>query len=190
MNSARILFKSVRNLPKSDVVGSCDSFVVASIGSQRYQTKVIWNQYGGHWNEAWDFEFGPSNSSLQIDVYDKDLMYDEYIGSTTLNLEDMLLSDESCRSFDVKEEELLIYDKDQRPVRGYSGVETTIALAAYLVGTITTSPLAIHSTSRSETKPTKLRVTLKEVQHLPKMDLVGSCDAYAVARAGSHQVTA
>ena len=189
MTTARILLKGVRNLPKADIIGTCDSFLVASLGSQKYKTKVIWNQYEGHWNEGCDFEFSDDDSTLVVEVYDKDMLSDEFIGSTRLNLRELLLSAENSCPFTVVDQELDICDRNSKPVTGYSGAKTTVILAAYLIGVITPSSLVSYKSARGlPVEKTGLFVTLKEVHHLPKMDLIGTCDAYAIASSGGRQV--
>jgi hypothetical protein len=185
MNIARLLLKGVRDLPKVDYIGTCDAYLVASLGSQKYKTKVIWNQYEGNWNEGCDFEFGADDSTLLIEVFDKDMIGSQFIGSTQLNLRDLLLDPESLDPFTVVEKELDIFDKDDTIVKGHSGSKTTIILSAYLIGVVT--PTSVISRRALEEKVC-LSVTLKEVAHLPKMDMIGSCDAYAVACSGGREV--
>ncbi len=40
----KLLLKDVENLPKKDLMGTCDAYAVAAVGeSQRFMTDVVWN---------------------------------------------------------------------------------------------------------------------------------------------------
>lgn len=65
---------SVRNLPKMDQMGSCDPFCRVEFGGERYETKVVPNQYDADWNESFPFALPDATppTALVLTVLDSD----------------------------------------------------------------------------------------------------------------------
>ncbi|KZT11191.1 uncharacterized protein LAESUDRAFT_720386 [Laetiporus sulphureus 93-53] len=76
-------FVSASGLPKMDVVGSADPYFVARLDNKiSYISAVITSTRSPVWNEVWRVRNVPHNSTLTVEVMDKDSnsLTDDYIG--------------------------------------------------------------------------------------------------------------
>ncbi|CAF1263796.1 unnamed protein product [Rotaria sordida] len=80
-----------RNLKKKDLFSESDPFVQIYLDDkkQKQKTKVISNTKNPYWNEIFVFNHLKGQDILHIDVYDKDLIINDKIGSLKINLEDL-----------------------------------------------------------------------------------------------------
>ncbi|KAA6378690.1 MAG: hypothetical protein EZS28_025782, partial [Streblomastix strix] len=83
---------SVHDLPKMDVLGKCDPFVVMKLGNDEKQTSVAKKSYNYDYvNEQFEFQFDPmslkENRNIEIQVWDYDKIgFDEMIGSANIEI--------------------------------------------------------------------------------------------------------
>ena len=284
----RVVIKEVENLPKMDVVGTCDPYAVATIGSKRFVTETVWNSYYAKWSKECDFEVSKAAGSLMVvEVFDKDKMgKDDLIGKVTVDVLQLARSDAAFAQNGVLEKRLPVLDKSGAAVRGKNGLITMLSLGFRKIQNLTstasppgaetaarttetkgksldsTSPIptksevlkvdtgasistpagvasrtlveqarqspatpaapapdtlsqiqtpvqaiqkspsdAQHPASNSKTQPSPesksaglsasepvaMKLILKGVENLPKKDLIGTCDAYAIATIGTKQ---
>ena len=91
----RVVIKNVRHLPKMDVLGTCDPYVVLSFGNQKYQTSTKYNTYNPDYEEEFLFNVDDTNATeiLTIDLIDWDRLTEhDYIGSVQLDLSSIISS--------------------------------------------------------------------------------------------------
>ena len=105
---------SAKNLPVMDIGGSSDPYFKVFVDDiERYKSKAIKNELNPSWDtfkinmQAWEecgagnwlaFNDGKScnvsiSSMLRFEVFDKDLLKDDFMGLATLNVTDLTSSD-------------------------------------------------------------------------------------------------
>ncbi|KAA6367050.1 MAG: hypothetical protein EZS28_037423, partial [Streblomastix strix] len=83
---------SVQDLPKKDIVGMCDPYVIFRIGDEEKQTSVANNSSNYEYiNESIDLEYDPvlmgGNEKVNIEVWDHDRIgKDDLIGVTSVDI--------------------------------------------------------------------------------------------------------
>jgi len=72
--SLKLSLKSCAHLPKMDLMGTCDAYVVAKIGRETFRSSTIKGSYSPIWNESFEFELDGAHASdkLVLSVYDWD----------------------------------------------------------------------------------------------------------------------
>ncbi|CAF3093897.1 unnamed protein product [Rotaria socialis] len=80
-----------RNLKKKDFFSESDPFVRIYLDDkhQTQKTKVKSNTKNPYWSEIFVFNHLKGQNFLHIDVYDKDLLFNDKIGSLKINLQDL-----------------------------------------------------------------------------------------------------
>jgi len=69
----RVHIKEGVDFPKMDMLGSCDPFLVLTIGGQEFKTKVLKSVKNPKWDESFEFEcFNPDLEELTIEARDWD----------------------------------------------------------------------------------------------------------------------
>ncbi|KAL9656415.1 hypothetical protein ABK040_005180 [Willaertia magna] len=92
-----VTVKSAQNLPKMDVFGLADPFVVIKPSWKHSQenyetttTSIIKKNLNPVWNEVFNFtiesEYDKFNTAFQFNVWDKDLLVNDFIGEVNLDL--------------------------------------------------------------------------------------------------------
>lgn len=89
---------SARNLPKTDLLGSCDGFVVLELGSQKFRSKVIKNKRDPVWDE--DFQFNVSDFEKEILVL---TLYDYNLGTSNTLIGTIRIPVREYDAFDKEE---------------------------------------------------------------------------------------
>ena len=155
----KLLLKEVENLPKKDLMGTCNAYAVAAVGhSQRFATEVVWNSYYAEWNKEFDVEVGPAaGESLLVTVFDKDKMgKDDWIGEVRVELHLLLKNDILYAENRLFEKRYPVLDKNGAAVRGKNGFITMLALGFQL------SNAAASKTTSGASLPIQLRSVAKE----------------------------
>ena len=127
----RVLLKEVQHLPKMDVLGSCDAYAVASVGSkQKFRTTVVWNLYLATWNKSFEFTVGGTHGEvLRVDIYDKDMFtQDDFIGFAEFNLRGFVYGDSAVSPFSVIEQTVYLRSRGGQFVTGQDGQFTALVL--------------------------------------------------------------
>ena len=132
----KVLIKEVENLPKMDVVGTCDPYAVATLGKQRISTEVVWNSYYAKWNKEFDVEVGKAAGTLLVvEVLDRDkLGKDDLIGKVTVDLLQLVKTDAAVVQSGATEKRLPVLDKSGAAVRGKNGLITMLSLGFRKLG--------------------------------------------------------
>ncbi len=93
----RVLVTVVKaeNLLAKDKGGTSDPFTILIMGRQIKKTSIIEKTLNPEWNETFEFELSPSESKLNVVLYDYDkgMLYgnsQEYLGSATVPLLSLL----------------------------------------------------------------------------------------------------
>lgn len=129
----RVVIKNVRHLPKMDVLGTCDPYVVLSFGNQKYQTSTKYNTYNPDYEEEFLFNVDDTNATeiLTIDLIDWDRLTEhDYIGSVQLDLSSIISSlgdagdslEKTCHLRNLR-------DSSATAVKGNDGSPTTLTLS-------------------------------------------------------------
>lgn len=75
-----------KNVPKMDIIGSCDAYVALTFGSKRYKTGVKENTLNPVWNETFQFPIQNQNDILTLIVSDRDMTTDEDFAKLTFHI--------------------------------------------------------------------------------------------------------
>ncbi|KAI9009539.1 phosphatidylserine decarboxylase-domain-containing protein [Gaertneriomyces semiglobifer] len=89
----RIGLREGRNLLAKDRRGTSDPFVIIKLGDQAHRTTVAPKTLNPVWNEEFEFVLTPVlfDASLQLTVWDKDLIGKDFLGQTTIPLSQLPL---------------------------------------------------------------------------------------------------
>ncbi len=68
MKTLEVTVLHARHLPKMDLFGSCDAFVVMKLDDKKFESSVQKASYSPDWNEV--FLFDASASNLIFEVFD------------------------------------------------------------------------------------------------------------------------
>jgi len=78
------------DIPRTDLSGGSDPYVVVTVNDQKVKTKVVQNCLMPKWNEAFKFKLLDRNSDkLKFVIYDSDLMKDDEIAHLKLSVRDL-----------------------------------------------------------------------------------------------------
>ena len=80
---------SARHLPKTDRFGSCDAFCELRLCGQTRRTPAVRNSLRPDWNARLRFQVPAARlaTALELDLYDSDLMRNEFIGRHVVSRE-------------------------------------------------------------------------------------------------------
>lgn len=72
--SLRVGICGAEHLPKMDLLGTCDAYVVLKIGRKEFKSKTVTNTYSPVWNEEFEFHLDSSydREVLSLTVFDWD----------------------------------------------------------------------------------------------------------------------
>jgi len=73
-------------LPKADVFGLSDPFVVLTIGKQRVATHVEMCTLNPEWGDEFEFQLMGDSELLKLEVFDWDVDANDFLGCTEVNL--------------------------------------------------------------------------------------------------------
>ncbi|CAF1398756.1 unnamed protein product [Adineta steineri] len=92
-----------KNLKKKDLWSESDPFVTIYFDDkeQTQKTKVIRNNKNPMWNQVFFFNHLKGQNILHVDVYDKDRIRNDIIGSIQINLEDLYDTGHSDTWYDL-----------------------------------------------------------------------------------------
>lgn len=83
----KVTIRNVRHLPKMDVLGTCDPYIILSLGNQKYQTSTKNNTYNPEYDEEFLFNVIDTTEILTLDLMDWDrLTAHDYIGSVQIDM--------------------------------------------------------------------------------------------------------
>jgi hypothetical protein len=132
MPQIRVTVRNIRHLPKMDVMGKCDPYIVLSLGSQKHQTSIKYSTYDPNYEEEFVFSFDEGTSdNLTMDLMDWDRLTEhDYIGTVQIDLNNVIASfgdagDCVERTCSVKN----FRDSTGSVVTGHDGSHTTLSLS-------------------------------------------------------------
>jgi len=77
-----------RKLPATDIGGKSDPYCKLFLKLQEFKTKVINDNLDPVWDEEFTFEgLKEKKGILLVELWDKDLVYDDFIGSVAIRIE-------------------------------------------------------------------------------------------------------
>ncbi|CAM4589005.1 unnamed protein product [Leuciscus chuanchicus] len=72
------------------IKGKSDPYGVLQLGNQLFRSKVIKESLNPKWNEVYEaFVYDHSGQNLEIELYDEDTDKDDFLGSLTLNVDEL-----------------------------------------------------------------------------------------------------
>ncbi|XP_011607838.2 multiple C2 and transmembrane domain-containing protein 2 isoform X1 [Takifugu rubripes] len=87
-----INLKEGRNLVIRDRCGTSDPFVKFKMeGKTFYKSKVVYKDLNPTWNETFSLPLKDLNQKMYIKVYDRDLTTDDFMGSASVTLSDLVM---------------------------------------------------------------------------------------------------
>eukprot|EP01117_Protostelium_nocturnum_P007206 TRINITY_DN2579_c0_g3_i1.p1 TRINITY_DN2579_c0_g3~~TRINITY_DN2579_c0_g3_i1.p1 ORF type:complete len:1547 (-),score=508.88 TRINITY_DN2579_c0_g3_i1:59-4699(-) len=91
------------NLAAKDMNGFSDPYVIMTINTQRAKTKTKKKTLSPVWNENFEFSIPSPNDSLQIEIYDRDLISSsDFISRLTIPVTDMINSASIDKWYDLE----------------------------------------------------------------------------------------
>lgn len=113
----RINVISAKNLPKMDVIGSADPYVILKLGTrvpQEAKTKIIFKNLNPCWEEQFVFEVTNATSTLRVEVWDHDLVgEDDPIGFFDISLKYLAHEQIVTSDFFLKKAEVATEEKNE-----------------------------------------------------------------------------
>ncbi|CAF1216345.1 unnamed protein product [Adineta steineri] len=91
MGQLEVIIVEGRNLKQKDTFSENDAYVKVYLDdkSQKQKSKTIQNSNNPKWNQSFVFNHLTGQDTLYIDIYDKDSVKDEKIGSIHIDLHDL-----------------------------------------------------------------------------------------------------
>eukprot|EP00960_Hanusia_phi_P072541 767811-Hanusia_phi.AAC.2 len=180
-SSLSLTIVSVVNLPKVDTFGKCDAYCTLTWQGEMYKTNVIPNSYDAIWNKEFLLPFGNDQEipqDLLLEIFDDNKIgKPKYIGEVCISRNELgSLIDSDKKISEVVERQIL--SKTGTPVTGYNKEKTLLKIK--MVKKTTRAKRATDLSHPST--PAKLLLHLQHARHLPKMDMMGTCDAFCVVR--------
>lgn len=78
---------AAKNLPNTQLVGSVDPYAIVKLENHVFNTRVIENSVNPEWNDIFKFAVAdPDSSQLRIEVWNKNLTADDFLGCVMLSL--------------------------------------------------------------------------------------------------------
>eukprot|EP01124_Arcella_intermedia_P028328 TRINITY_DN5730_c0_g1_i8.p1 TRINITY_DN5730_c0_g1~~TRINITY_DN5730_c0_g1_i8.p1 ORF type:complete len:619 (+),score=154.29 TRINITY_DN5730_c0_g1_i8:76-1932(+) len=74
------------DLPSADLNGFSDPYCVITLGAQTCQTRIIQANLNPEWNETFNFIVDDFSKGLEIKVFDKDILSDDFLGVANIDL--------------------------------------------------------------------------------------------------------
>lgn len=162
---------SANNLPKMDIMGKCDPLVQIEVDGQTQKTDKKSSCFDAEYAEP-PFHFPTSGSSsiLDVTVFDYNTASgNQKVGSCSVDLSMADKNGQLTSEFNILKE-------DGSPVIGNSKQPCTVSLA------IKCNPLPDEEdgveSDEDAVDDWDVEVTAMKFMSMPKMDLMGSCDAY------------
>lgn len=92
----RVYIIEAFGLPPKDTGSDSDPYLILKLGKKKIKDREDYKEDNSHpqWHKHFDFETTmPGDSLLQIQVWDRDVLFsDDFIGETTLDIEDRFFS--------------------------------------------------------------------------------------------------
>ena len=86
-SSARVVPKQAQHLPKMDLVGSVDPYVILRVGEEEHKSSTIKKNYNPEWKEEFVFNISDKEEELVLTLYDWDRMTkDDVIGCVSIKV--------------------------------------------------------------------------------------------------------
>ena len=93
-SSLTFTITKAKDLEKSDFIGKSDPYVVLSYKDKTVKSKTINNNQSPVWNFSLVLEVDHADPGfIEVQIFDEDYTEDDKIGSTTVNVRDLLASD-------------------------------------------------------------------------------------------------
>ena len=162
----RVCIRNARHLPKMDLMGKCDPYILLSLGNQKQQSSIKYNTYDPDYDEEFNFAIADTTSSepLTLDLMDWDRFTEhDYIGSLQIDINSILASlsdagDSIERTFDVKN----LRDSDMGAVTGHDGAHTQITVTFFSDDAV--KSFSSHSASGHSSQSQEDKVIVDKVQ--------------------------
>jgi hypothetical protein len=145
-----VLLISAADLPKMDVLGTCDGFCVVDLGGRQQATKPVKNCYNPEWGCEFLFHIpcAPAAGALTVQVWDwKRVGKDRLVG--THEVPAAKVAAMCSRPVGWKQEETVPLIRKGKAVTGYSKKLTTLRLRFCLLeGPSVGTPLPMDGASK------------------------------------------
>jgi len=188
---------SLKHLPKADLVGSCDTYVAIQFLDHRAQTSVCQGSYDPDFVENFSFAVTDTHvdvGALTMHVKDWDMATsDDSIGQVVLSAELMtrVAHAEMGLTAEHTFEVLRVPTPQRKRVRqqkavvGHDGQHCVLTLRVRVSELL---DLCDPPAAAEVSGPRRLEVSVVSARHLPKMDFVGTCDAFVEIEFLEHHV--
>jgi len=188
---------SLQHLPKADLVGSCDTYVAIQFLDHRAQTSVCKGSYDPDFVEHFSFAVTDTHvdvGALTMHVKDWDMATsDDSIGQVVLSAELMtrVAHAEMGLTAEHTFEVLRVPTPQRKRVRqqkavvGHDGQHCVLTLRVRVSELL---DLCDPPAAAEVSGPRRLEVSVVSARHLPKMDSVGTCDAFVEIEFLEHHV--
>ena len=117
-----VAIRAAKHLPKTDLMGKCDPYVILSGGDAKFKTSVVKKTYDAEYSEQFELLVVEGHGVLTLTVMDWDkLSQDDTIGTATVELTPELLLQASPSLSRV----LPVQDRG-KAVKGHDGEPTEV----------------------------------------------------------------
>lgn len=182
--SVKVTVGSVSSLPRMDLAGKCDPYVVVTVGGESRETGHKSNVYEATWGKDGPdatFYFSSGNDGvIEAAVWDWNrVSKSTWIGTARINVGDLSSGEEASSEY-------VLYDAKGREVMGHDGVHTMVGLEVLV------QPQEVvgdgDEGGDGEGGMWDVCVGVKRCEHMPKMDaLLGTCDPLVTVRLGAKE---
>eukprot|EP00960_Hanusia_phi_P078034 768772-Hanusia_phi.AAC.8 len=156
--------------PKTDTFGKCDPFIEMELEGSVQKSKTVKNCYSAEYRQVFHFPEAAQTDSVRFVLYDANqLSKAEKIGGAEMPLSQVKL--------EPSELVLHVLDDEGRVVTGQDGKQTIIRAEMSFVEE-KDSRRSEDADESDASKRYDLEIKALSFSNMPKMDLMGSCDAY------------
>jgi Ca2+-dependent lipid-binding protein len=183
----KVIVNGVRSLPKMDMTGKCDPYVVVTVGGESRETGHKKNVYEATWGEQdMDATFffsadAASPGEIVASVFDWNrVSQPTLIGTARIRVGDLAIGVASSTEYAV-------CGADGEHIKGHDGGATFVGLEV-LVQKAEEEDGQEGEGGSGEGGMWDVRVCVKRCEHMPKMDsLLGKCDPMVTVRLGARE---
>ncbi len=168
-----------KNLPKCDVMGTCDAFVEVIFEGVSNKTKVVKNSYAPDFYETFSVNVpeasSPTSQDVIMRVYDWNLTSSsELVGECSVPA--ARISDVFKAKIGWEGEESFMLSKEGKPVIGHNQSRTEVTVRLRVLKAAKAFENLVMEPESSGSR--RLVMTVISAKHLPKMDTMGTIDPY------------
>ena len=177
----KIALERAESLPKMDMFGKCDGYVIMSVNGERQTSKTIKNTYDPQWDEEFVFDITDDDDELIVKVMDWDLgCEDDHVGSVSVPLSDLRGREDGVqRVLNLKEKGNMVTGHDKNPTKIYIKFWAMKMAVFAAGGSADENANALNETGSEDPAYGTLTVFAKRADGLPRMDAwSGKADPY------------